>query len=140
MGLFDQRIYTELKEKEKNIAQHIKDDDQPSAFYQWQEGLSIVNKQLGITNIYDISRTYRDMTEDNYVNFLQHAHIRKALHVGETTFKNGNKVIYIDLSDLRRKMDRKVLNYDVFDNDCTVKMFICHLLLGHGQNAKHHVW
>ena len=117
MGLFDQRIYTELKEKEKNIAQHIEDDDQPSAFYQWQEGLSIVNKQLGITNIYDISRTYRDMTEDNYVNFLQHAHIRKALHVGETTFKNGNKVIYIDLSDLRRKMDRKVLNCDVFDKE-----------------------
>ena len=107
MGLFDQRIYTELKEKEKNIAQHIEDDDQPSAFYQWQEGLSIVNKQLGITNIYDISRTYRDMTEDNYVNFLQHAHIRKALHVGETTFKNGNKVRYIAL---RRKMDRKFLN------------------------------
>ena len=123
MGLFDQRIYTELKEKEKNIAQHIEDDDQPSAFYQWQEGLSIVNKQLGITNIYDISRTYRDMTEDNYVNFLQHAHIRKALHVGETPFKNGNKVRYIGLG---RKIKIKVLNCDIFDDNYTVKMFACH--------------
>ena len=92
MGLFDQEIYSKLKKKEKDIAQHIEDNDQPSAFYRWQEGLSIVNNQLGITNIYDISRTYRDITEDNFVNFLQQAHIRKALHVGETPFKNGNLV------------------------------------------------
>ena len=92
LGIIDENLYKFIKETEKVVLYYIEKNEQPKAFYEWQKIMKIFKERIKITNVYDVSRLHRDITEDNYVNFLQQPHIRKAIHVGNSTLQDGKNV------------------------------------------------
>ena len=81
-----------MKKNEKNIDEQIKENNQEYASNFWQHGLNQMLAKTGITNIYDLSNPFRDMTEENFWHFLQKSHVRKSIHVGGIKFKDGKNV------------------------------------------------
>ena len=92
LGLINEPLYNELKKNEKNIDEQIKENNQEYASNFWQHGLNQMLAKTGITNIYDLSNPFRDMTEENFWHFLQKSHVRKSIHVGGIKFKDGKNV------------------------------------------------
>ena len=108
-----------MKLNEKAIDEQIKEKNQEIASNFWQHGLNKMLAQTGITNIYDLSNPFRDMTEENFWHFLQKSHVRKSIHVGGIKFKDGKNVSIIFIFHFfppKMKKTKVYANYIYFTN------------------------
>jgi hypothetical protein len=89
LGLVDKKSHQRLKDYEANTQEYMDKGQLFQAFLNWQGELQTVKHLVASNNLYDLSRSQIDMTENNYWHFLQQPHIRKAIHVGDTKFDDG---------------------------------------------------
>ena len=66
--------------------------DLQKAYILWQTLLKHIQDILGVSSIYDLTQTSPDIMRRNYWHFLQQHHVRKAIHIGQTPFSDGEKV------------------------------------------------
>ena len=96
MGLINSKAYDLLVKMEKETIRLI-DEGTPSnlwrALNNWQEEMKYMHRILKLVNVYDFTRSRNDVSEQNFWHFLQQSHVRNAIHVGNTFFDGGSKVL-----------------------------------------------
>ena len=93
MGLVNSKVYDELVKYEKETIRQIDKGNLWSALNNWQQEMKFMHTSLKLINVYDFTRSKNDVSEQNFWHFLQQSHVRNAIHVGDTFFDGGSKVL-----------------------------------------------
>ena len=93
MGLINQESFQLFKESEDSVLQALKDNELRLAYILWQRELKHIQDILGISNLYDVTQEVPDITDRNFWHFIQKAEVRRAIHVGNRPFSDGEMVI-----------------------------------------------
>ena len=92
LGLINFHAYEKLQLIEAKTSQYLEDQNYQSALLTWQEEMVEIRQLLVSVNLYDVTRSHVDLSEQNIWHFLQQPHVRRAIHVGDVHFDNGNQV------------------------------------------------
>lgn len=93
MGLINQNTYNDLLTFENLTQLYLDQNDLSKALESWQNQMATMADSLGVSYLYDLTRSTVDVSEQNYWHFLQQSHVRKAIHVGNTILDGGVKVL-----------------------------------------------
>ena len=93
MGLINSKFYEELVQSEMEIERLLEKEDLYPALNSWQNEMSMIRNNLKLINSYDFTRSRSDVSEQNFWHFLQKPHVRNAIHVGNTFFDGGSRVL-----------------------------------------------
>ena len=97
LGLINFHAYEKLQVLEGKTSQYLEDHEYQSALLTWQEEMVEIRQLLVSVNLYDVTRSHVDLSEQNIWHFLQQPHVRRAIHVGDVHFDNGNQVCSIKI-------------------------------------------
>ena len=92
LGLINFQAYQKLQILENKTSTHLEYERYESALISWQEEMVEIRNILVSVNLYDVTRSHVDLSEQNIWHFLQQPHVRKSIHVGDLHFDNGNQV------------------------------------------------
>ena len=101
LGIIDQKKKALFYAIEDALMKELNKGDLLKSYIWWQQELRQITEALGIANFYHMAYENPDVTERNFWQFLQQAHVRKALHIGTRPFSDGELVSY--------KTDQKLL-------------------------------
>ena len=71
----------------------IENGDLWKALSNWQQEMKFMHSSLKLINLYDFTRARSDVSEQNFWHFLQKSEVREAIHVGNTFFDGGSRVL-----------------------------------------------
>ncbi|XP_041985550.1 uncharacterized protein LOC121737884 [Aricia agestis] len=97
LGLVDDATAAILRQIEETAGKYLQEGDTEMGLFTFLSGMGMSREVSGITNQYNFLSNTEGLANLRYVEFLQQHHIRKAIHVGNTTFDNLNKVVYMKL-------------------------------------------
>ena len=63
-----------------------------TAYILWQRQLKQIQDILGISSMNDLTKEVPDITKRNFWHYLQQSHVRRAIHVGNRLFSDGEMV------------------------------------------------
>ena len=92
LGLIDRKKKELLKFIEERLIITIENEQLLDAYVLWQQELKEITDTLGIANFYNMAHNNPDITERNFWQFLQQPRVRKALHIGQRPFSDGELV------------------------------------------------
>ena len=94
LGIIDQKKKQLFKAIEAELHKTLRKGELLMSYKWWQAELRQITEALGITNFYNMAFENPDITERNFWQFLQQAHVRKAIHIGQRPFSDGELVSY----------------------------------------------
>ena len=92
LGIIDRKKEKLLMAIEEQLHKTIENGELLKAYIWWQQELRQITDALGIANFYNMAFENPDVTERNFWQFLQQAHVRKAVHIGQRPFSDGELV------------------------------------------------
>ena len=92
LALIDSKKSELLKFIEERLIITIENEQLLDAYVLWQQELKEITDTLGIANFYNMAHNNPDITERNFWQFLQQPRVRKALHIGQRPFSDGELV------------------------------------------------
>lgn len=92
LGLIDQKKKELFRAIENELRKALKSGELLMSYIWWQRELRQITEALGIANFYNMAFENPDVTERNFWQFLQQANVRKAIHIGQRPFSDGEKV------------------------------------------------
>jgi len=93
MGLVNAPTYKKLVSFETETNRLIENGDLWKALSNWQQEMKFMHSSLKLINLYDFTRARSDVSEQNFWHFLQKSEVREAIHVGDTFFDGGSRVL-----------------------------------------------
>ena len=92
LGLIDYKKKQLFLAIEAELRKTLQNGELLKSYIWWQQELRQITEALGIASFYNWVFENPDITERNFWQFIQQAHVRKAIHIGQRPFSDGELV------------------------------------------------